>query len=80
MHQRRGDATWVEVPETLQLAFDLMKQPGFHPELVELLEIELSMARTLGAPPAPAMQTWHWVLITVAVALVGVSALRQVCC
>jgi hypothetical protein len=34
--------TSAAVPEALQQAFDLMKQPGFHPELLELLEIEVS--------------------------------------
>ncbi len=64
-----SDATLIEISEDLQRVFDLVKQPGFHPELLELLEIEVSPERPLGTPPAAGMRTWHWVLIGVGVGI-----------
>ncbi len=64
------DTTLVEIPEDLQRVFDLVKQPGIHTELLELLEIEVSPERPLGAPPAAGIHFVNWIWIGVgAVAL-----------
>ena len=43
-----SDTTLVEIPENLQRVFDLVKEPGFHPELLELLELGATQERAEG--------------------------------
>jgi hypothetical protein len=64
IHRERP--TTVVVPEPLQRAFALMKQPGFHPELFDLFEVEPLPGLTLGAPSPAAMKTWQGVVIVIA--------------
>lgn len=49
------DVVSVTVPDTLQQALDLLREPGFHPELLKLFDLE-DPARDASAPltPAPA--------------------------
>jgi hypothetical protein len=59
----------VEIPADLQLAFELIQQPGFHPELFELFSANDKSENLLGTS-APALQTTHWVGIGFAIGLV----------
>jgi hypothetical protein len=63
----------VVVPETLQQALSLMRQPGFHPELVELLAINVAQETELSDEPnSGGLKPWHVGLIIGLAVLAGV--------
>ncbi len=65
--------------ESLQQTLQLLKTPGWHPELVEIFGLdEWSEARSLPAPSPPALSTGGKVAIIVAVA-VAVIVIVAVC-
>ena len=75
--QLQSVSSGAEYPERLLRTFELLKQPGFQPELVELLGLDAELARAaavarLGATPAAAgvsTYTWTWIGIGIAVAV-----------
>lgn len=60
----------TEAAETLREVVDLMRQPGLHPELLELFEIADLSEDARSAAPTPALTTTHWVGIGFAIGLV----------
>jgi hypothetical protein len=63
-----AEVTEVEVPERLVRAFDLMKQPGFHPELPGLLGLDPVIETGFAGGGGAGVSTKGWVLIGVGVA------------
>ena len=66
-----SDVTLVDIPERLQRTFELLRTPGYHPELLELLGVESVSKSGLPTAPPAALKTWHWIWIGVAI---GVAA------
>ena len=73
----------LEVPQRLLRTFELLKEPGIHPELVELLglnsELDAEGASSLASTTLPAaLSTGNWVAIgagiAIAVVLLGFLA------
>ena len=76
-----SDVTRVEIPERLQRTFDLLRAPGFHPELAELLGLESANKSGLPTSAPAALKTGYWVLIGVGVGLaVVVIIFLATCC
>jgi len=76
--ERTSDASVVDVPEALQRAFELMKQPGFHPELLEFFEADTPSEDASRVPAPAAMQTWEWIWIGIIIGMV-VLVIFSVC-
>ena len=64
-----SDVTLIDIPERLQRTFELLRTPGYHPELVELLGLESIIKSSLPTAPPAALQTSHWIGIGVGIAL-----------
>ena len=64
-----SDVTLVDIPERLQRTFELLRTPGYHPELFELLGMEAVTKSYLPTAPPAALRTVHWIVIGVGVGL-----------
>ena len=75
------EAAFAEIPERLQRTFELLRTPGYHPELVELLGLESVSESPLPTAAPGALKTGYWVLIGVGVGLaVLVIIFAATCC
>lgn len=75
--QSESATTEASVPPDFRAALALMKQPGFHPELLELLDIDRSTAGAPAAPAPAAMKTGYTIAIVAAVVVVLVLLIRS---
>ena len=71
----------VEVPQRLLRIFELMKQPGVHPELLELVEVSESKASfTFASAPKAALSGAQWTAIVAVIAVAAVVVIIALTC